>query len=339
MLPERILVIQTAFLGDAILTLPMIQKLSEKYPSSSIDVISIPSTQEIFSASPYVQNVLVLDKRGKHRSIRTLLKFTREIKAIGYSKLFSPHRSFRSSLITMLSGVRNTNGFDTASFNHVYKNLIKYEPSDHEVKRNLSLLGINEEFDWRIKPEIKLSKEVENKIQSFLLEKNLTKKIAVAPGSVWNTKKYPFDYWKEIIGYLVDNSYNVFLIGGSDDTEINDSLKSNFPKGVISTAGQFSIIESIGLLKECMCLICNDSAPTHMGMAADIPVLTIYCSTIPQFGFYPYNKKSVSAGLNDLKCKPCGIHGYNECPIHTFDCGKLLKPSIVIDALKEILSS
>ena len=51
------------------------------------------------------------------------------------------------------------------------------------------------------------------------------------------------------------------------------------------------------------------------------PVLTIYCSTVPEFGFYPYNKKSSYISFNDLNCKPCGIHGYEKCPIKSFDCG------------------
>src|SRR5690606_20661101 len=95
---EKILIIQTAFIGDAILTLPLIQKLKEMYPESLIDVISTPATGQIFSSSPYVNEVIILDKKGEHKSIFSVIKFARKIKERGYSKLYSPHRSFRTSL-------------------------------------------------------------------------------------------------------------------------------------------------------------------------------------------------------------------------------------------------
>ena len=73
-------------------------------------------------------------------------------------------------------------------------------------------------------------------------------------------------------------------------------------------------------------------------MCVDIPVLTIYCSTVPQFGFYPYNSKSKYISFSDLECKPCGIHGYSKCPLNTFDCAKLLKPETVLQAAKELIN-
>ena len=72
-------------------------------------------------------------------------------------------------------------------------------------------------------------------------------------------------------------------------------------------------------------------------MIADIPTLTIYCSTIPQFGFYPYNKKSDYLSFNELNCKPCGIHGHDKCPINTFDCGYKLMPEMVIEKIAKLL--
>ena len=105
------------------------------------------------------------------------------------------------------------------------------------------------------------------------------------------------------------------------------------------SAGDFSLIYTIELLKNTSLLICNDSAPTHLGMCADIPVLTIYCSTVPQFGFYPYNKKSDFISYDNLFCKPCGIHGFNKCPLDTFDCAKLLLPNLVIEKAEKLLAN
>lgn len=337
---DKILVIQTAFIGDAILTLPMIEKLKAKFSSNEIDVLCIPSTQEIFTASPFVSEVLVMDKKKTHKSFLNLYKFTKEIKIRNYTKIFSPHRSFRSSLIVMQSGTRDTYGFSNSSLFHIYKNAVEYKMNIHEVQRNLDLIGFDYSSEnWKIIPKVQVDESSSKKVAQFISEKNITDKlIAIAPGSIWGTKKYPEENFKEIIRHLVAQSYKLLIIGGESDKELCERLAIGCNGEVLSTAGYFSIIQSIELLKRAKLLLTNDSAPAHLGMCADIPVLTIYCSTIPEFGFYPYNNKSSYISFNDLSCKPCGIHGYEKCPISSFDCGYKLDPQIIISKIEEMLS-
>lgn len=338
MIQEKILVIQTAFLGDAILTLPMIQKLKEANPLSRIDVISTPSTSDVFDYSPHVHDVWVFDKHKRQKSLYQLFSFIKMVKRERYTKIYSPHRSFRTALIVLFSGVRETYGFDTASMSFVYKYKIKYQKEIHEVARNLELIGIDtSQNNWKILPEIVFTEKEKNKIRKKLpaLTGNT---IAIAPGSVWNTKIYPQEYFEKISEYLLNKNYTVLLVGGEKDRQLCKSIKQKFKGKILSVAGKLNPEETIALLKEVDLLICNDSAPTHMGMAAGIPVLTIYCSTVPQFGFYPYNDCSAYVSYNDLKCKPCGIHGHRECPVKTFDCAKELTPDIVINKIEELLA-
>jgi heptosyltransferase-2 len=336
---EKILVIQTAFIGDAILTLPMIQKLKSILPESQIDILAIPSTAEIFSASPYVNCTVIIDKNGKHKSIFSLLNFIKKLKKNNYNRIYSPHRSFRSSFIVLMLGVKETYGFTNSSFNYAYKYLKEYFPLHHEVQRNLDLIGYEYKDDWKILPEVRVSESAEKKIDGFISENKLNGNIAaVAPGSIWCTKRYPEIYFKYIIKYFRENSFTVVLIGSDKDKSLCDGIAGCFNEGVVSAAGRFSIIESIGLLKKTKILISNDSAPTHFGMCANIPVLTIFCSTVPEFGFSPYNYRSSFVSLNDLICKPCGIHGRQKCPVNTFVCGFNLKPHMVISKIAEMLN-
>ena len=336
---ERILFIQTAFPGDAILTLPAIKKLKDFFPDSTIDVLCIPATKEIFIASPYVDNAIFIDKKGEHKSLLSTYKFIKKLKQNNYTKIYSSHKSLRTSLIVLLLEVRETYGFDTSTLMHVYKNLIPYNSSKHEVQRNFDLVGYEyDDQSWRVIPEIISNKESLEKIKSFIKQNELQNGfIAIAPGSVWNTKKYPSEYYEVIIKHFVDKKYKVVLIGGENDKSITDNIAFNFSEKVYNSAGNFTIVESIELLKYSKILLSNDSAPTHMGMCADIKVLTIYCSTVPEFGFYPYNKKSSSISFDDLKCKPCGIHGHDVCPVKSFDCAMKLLPDQVILKLEEML--
>ena len=338
-LEKKILVIQTAFPGDAILTIPFIQELKNKYPDYLIDVLCIPATTEIFSASPYVNSVIPLDKRGKHKTFISFLSFVKELKLNNYEIIYSPHRSLRTALIVLNLSLKDSYGFDNSTLKFVFKNIIKYDHAVHEVQRNLNLLQEDYTDNWKIIPDIVISNESIIKVQKFISENNLKKIIAIAPGSVWETKRYPIEYYGKIIDNFINSGYQVVLIGGMNDKKLCEQLAKNRSANIFVTAGDFTFIDSIELLKKSLLLICNDSAPTHLGVCADIPVLTIYCSTTPDFGFYPYNSKSDYISYNDLFCKPCGIHGFNKCPLSTFDCAKRISPEAVIENAEILLAN
>lgn len=339
-LEKKILVIQTAFPGDAILTLPLIQELKKKTPNYSIDVLCIPSTAKIFSASPHVNNVISLDKKGKQKSVVAFVKFIKELSSNKYDIVYSPHRSVRSALIAMNLSAKDSYGFENSSLPFAFKKTVKYDYSAHEVKRNLEFVG--EDFNgdkWRIIPKTVISEESESKVKKYLSDNHIKKFITLAPGSVWETKKYPVDYYKRIVSYFIDLNYQILMVGGTTDKNLCETIRREYENNVFIAAGDFSFIDTIELLKSASLLICNDSAPTHLGVCADIPVLTIYCSTSPQFGFYPYNAKSDYISYDNLYCKPCGIHGFKTCPTGTFDCAKLLSPEMVINKAERLLAN
>lgn len=335
---KKILIIQTAFPGDALLTLPFIQELKKKNQNYLIDVLCIPVTAEIFAASPYINESIPLDKRGEQKSFFAFLKFINGIKSNQYDIVYSPHRSFRSALIALNISAKESYGFDNSSFKFAFKSVVEYNYSAHEVKRNLEFIDENYDEDkWKIIPEVIVSEGSEIKVNKFLNDNRIKRFIAIAPGSVWATKKYPIEYYKQIISHFSESGYGIILVGGNEDKVLCESIKAENNKSIFISAGEFSFIETIGLLKHSSLLICNDSAPTHLGMCADIPVLTIYCSTTPQFGFYPYNSKSDYISYDNLFCKPCGIHGYTSCPLGTFDCAKSLLPEMVIKKAERLL--
>ena len=337
---EKILVIQTAFLGDAVLTLPMIQKLKELNGDSTIDVLCIPESKEIFQLSTFINEVIVIDKKGEHKSFFSLLKFAGQIRSKVYTRIYSPHRSFRTSIIVLQSGVKETYGFSNSSFFHVYKYLTDYMPDHHEVQRNLDLIGYDySKFGWKVLPEIRIPESADNVVKDFLKNNNINSDFAViAPGSIWNTKKYPQEYYDHLVKYLISKGLKVIIIGSRQEEDLGKSFELNYNGNLVSSAGILTIAESIALLKKSKILISNDSAPTHLGVCADIPVLTLYCSTVPDFGFYPYNNRSRWLSYEGLECKPCGIHGYYKCPLKHFQCGYKLEAGLVISTIEEILN-
>jgi heptosyltransferase-2 len=332
----NILVIQTAFLGDAVLTLPLIQEIARRYPNSAIDVISTPVTQELFEASPFVHKVYPLDKNRKQKRILSTVFFANALHQNSYDVVFSPHRSFRSAVIVNKIKAPRSVGFSNAEWKGAYTEIVKYRRDFHEVQRNLSLLSGDYGESWRIRPIVKVKEESKKKVNEFLERTDYEKLAAVAPGAVWATKKYPEEYYRKVIHHLVQSGFTVLMIGGKEDEKYCEKFTDINPQKIINASGKFSVVESIELLSHCDFIVSNDSAPTHLGQAAGIKTLTIFVSTIPGFGFYPYLPGSAYLSYDELDCKPCGIHGKKKCPLGTLECGYALKPERVIEKLEEM---
>ncbi len=333
----KVLLLQTAFLGDAVLTLPLIEKLHKKFPDSQIDVVAIPSTKSVFTLSPFVNNIFVFDKKEAQKSLASTILFGLTLKKRNYDLIVSPHRSARSAIIAFLTGGKRRISFDTSSLSFLFNERVQYRKEFHEVKRNLSLICNSKELeDWRNLPEIVIKSEDKEYVKNLCNKFGLNQYIILAPGSVWETKKYPWKYFAEVAKYFAEKDFTVVLIGGEADKNLCESILVPSSQKIINFCGKLSIPQSVELIEKSELLITNDSAPTHLGVIADAKVLTLYASTVPEFGFYPYNKRSDYLSL-DLDCKPCGIHGRRVCPLEHFNCGNLLLPNEVIAKAEKLL--
>jgi heptosyltransferase-2 len=315
----KILIIQTAFIGDVILTLPVAQVLKREKPDTIIDFLCIPSTAELLNNNPFINEVIIYNKRKA--GLKGLYIIAKKIRNKNYDVIISPHRSFRSSLIAFLSGCKKTISFDKSDMSSMYKQTVEYVTGIHEIQRNLNLLeplGIIE--NKIIKPELFPSDKDKSDIDSLLQEKGIIEKeyVCIAPGSIWFTKRYPEEKYLKLIETLSRKGIPVFIIGGKDDEKLGGYLSVH--ENVFNLAGKLSLLGSTELIKKAKLLVTNDSAPLHIANAVGTDVIAIFGATIPGFGFYPYGMNDVIFETNGLVCRPCSIHGGNKCPIGTFEC-------------------
>lgn len=321
----KILVIQTSFPGDAILSLPFLQELHKRNPEATIDIVATPANKEIFLSSPVVQEVFVLDKRGSQKKIHDTILFAKELHKKKYNTLYALHRSFRTAILSYFVNAEKSIGFSNASMKFIYDETVPYLFRKHEAERNLAFL--KEAISEIPLPLLQVNDEQRERLGK-LLPMDRKRIIAVAPSSQWETKKYPFEHFRKIIEFLLNKNYNIIILGSASEREYCDKLISG--TDAINLAGLTSFSESRELLTHCSLLISNDSSAAHLGVSANIPVLMIYCSTVPEFGFYPYHSKGSYISYDKLQCKPCGIHGHKECPLRHFHCGKLLDPAEIL---------
>lgn len=339
---RKILIVQTAFIGDVILTIPLARAIFNKVPAAEIHFLTIPSSRELIETLPYIQQLWIFDKRGDHSGIFQLFKFARKLKAENFDAALIPHRSIRSAMLIYLSGISNRIGFDRSSGSILFSKKIPYSFELHEIERNLNLLKAIELFpDFIPLPEIRSTDEDQGAVSAWLQKNNLGTDqtfICMAPGSIWPTKRWPAEYWGKLIDKFMEKKVPTVLIGSQEDENLAPEIQKYAGSNTINAMGQFSIRKSAEIIRRASLLISNDSAPTHMGVAVKTPVLTLFGSTVPKFGFYPYGEKNRVAEVAGLECRPCTDHGKFKCPLKHFNCLRDLKPSQVYKIAREMLN-
>jgi heptosyltransferase-2 len=337
----KILIIQTAYLGDVILTLPVVQNIKKQLPGSGIDFLCIPQTVAVLRNNPYLRKIVVYDKRGKNKFAK-LRNITSTVKKFKYDVVISPHRSFRSALITHLSGADLRIGFNKNAMSSFLTQRVAYVKNTHEILRNLELIkvipGINFTSEQEVlKPELFPSDEdfsfVEQIISSMLPAFTGKGLISFAPCSKWFTKQLPGKKAVELIKRLIDSGLVVVLIGGKEDSNYCKKIEKvvNEP-GLLNLCGKLTSLQSKVVIEKSACLISVDSAAAHIGASTDIPIVQVYGSTLPAFGFYPLTSKNVIIENDTLACRPCTDHGRKSCPLKHFKCMEDLDLNKIIES-------
>ncbi|MFZ1729456.1 MAG: glycosyltransferase family 9 protein [Bacteroidota bacterium] len=349
---EAILIIQTAFAGDLILTTPLIEAAAEKSPTAPIDVLCIPTTAALLANHPLVRRIIVYDKKTREPKLGILL---RSLAREHYAVCLSPHRSFRSSLLAFATRAPRRIAFDRSAAAWMYTETVPYQKSWHEVDRNRSLLSGGERPEPAVcRPRLYPSSDDRAAIAALLqrCDPNNRGYICIAPGSVWATKRWTEEGFTDVVRYFA-STHTVFLLGGKEDRDLCSRIASKsrgeeYPAGsvepqsdnsqIINTAGELGFLASAVLVEGAGVIISNDSAPVHLASAMGTPVVEIYGATAPEFGFAPYGVPHRIVQRDDLECRPCAIHGGEKCPIGTFVCMKELTAERVIKAAEELLS-
>ncbi|HTY59954.1 MAG TPA: lipopolysaccharide heptosyltransferase II [Bacteroidota bacterium] len=326
---RSILVVQTAFAGDLVLTLPLIQLIHERYPETAITVLTVPAAGELLANHPAVTRVIVYDKRGAQKGPAGLLRMAALLRLSAFDAAVIPHRSLRSALVCRLARIPVRIGFDISAGSFLLTHREPYVVTDSEPMRDLALavpLGIPSPRPRypRLYPSDADRLSVDAFIRSSFGRDAVLHTppcIAVAPGSVWNTKRWPERRFSELVRSLLTEGWNVVLVGGAADRDLCARVRGpERDQRVADASGRFSLLESAELIGRCQALVSNDSAPVHLAVAMRVPVVAIFGPTLPSFGFAPTGPRDRVVETAGLRCRPCSVHGSARCPTGTFDC-------------------
>jgi heptosyltransferase-2 len=331
---KKILIIQTASIGDVILSTGLAEKLHQYYPEATIHILVKKGMESLFSGHPFIKEVLVWDK--KNHKYRNLFHLLQQIRHSKYDAVINVQRFLATGLLTGLSGARFRSGFDKNPLSFLFNPRIKHLIGEaafglHETERNQRLIATitdNQSMPPRLYPEAKDFEAVK--------AYKATQYVCIAPASLWNTKQFPAEKWIELIEKIPED-ISVYLLGAASDKDLCTRIINEANRGcVIDLSGKLNLLQSAALIKDAQMNYVNDSAPLHLASAMNASVTAVFCSTIPEFGFGPLsdNATIIQTDLK-LSCRPCGIHGHTECPEKHFKCAQTISTDSLLKILYE----
>ena len=315
---KRILIIQTAFIGDVILATALIEKISAFYPGVEIDFLLRKGNGSLLKSHPKIHEVLIWNK--KQKKLKHLIGLLKQIRSVKYNAVISAQRFASSGLLVAYSKAEQRIGFkkNPFSFKFTHKADHSIDSGVHEIDRNQQLISLMTD-NVSCKPALYPSAEDRASIEIYQEDDY----VCMAPSSVWFTKQLPKQKWLSLIQKFKSEHVKIYLLGGPTDIVHNDYIMASaFQDNVVNLAGKLSFLESCALMQDAKMNYVNDSGPLHMASAVNAPVTAFFCSTIPQFGFGPLSDKSTVIEVSEkLQCRPCGLHGRKSCPEKHFKCG------------------
>lgn len=354
---SKILVFQTAFLGDLLLCIPLIKRIKNKFPDNEIHLVCRSGCGQIFIETGLVDKVFEVNKSNKIQYKEVIASLKKET----YESIFCPHYSVRSNLIVKSLKAKNKIGFSNWWNFIVFNTRVKRNLKLPDALRQLQLIShLDAQVDERIHnylkerakfdkidlsslshrilvPEV-ASMSLKDKLQKHPRYNEILKKfpqtkssVFMAPGSVWNTKKWTDTSYRE----LTQKFNKVSLIGSPQEKELCSQIARGLPHAE-NLAGIPSLFELFVLLTQAKLLVCNDSGSMHMGSVAETPTVAIFGPTVLEIGYQPWQNKALVVENKNLDCRPCGLHGPQKCPLGHHNCMKTISSDQVYKATTQL---
>lgn len=322
---DRTLVIQTAFLGDVVLTTGLLSALAAEH--GPVDVLVTPAAHPLVVTHPAVRKALTYDKRGKDRGFAAWGRLARALAAEQYARVYLPHRSFRSATLARAAKIPIRIGFAGGAAALWYTVRVPRPVGGHEAERLLALAVPATGRTATIRVE--LTEDDRAEAYAWLASRGIGDGfVAAAPGSIWGTKRWPGfgDLARLLPGRIV-------VIGGPDDQEAAQVVVDAAPDRVASAAGAVSLRVSAAILERAGVLVTNDSAPLHLASATGTPTVAIFGPTTPALGFGPRAPQAAIIERTNLGCRPCSDHGPVRCPLGHHRCMREIPATMVRDTI------
>ena len=324
---KRILIINLAFIGDVLLSTPVARALRHAYPQARIDMMTVPVAAPLAQRNPYVDEVIVYDKKGKHKKWKALWQLLRQIRSRNYDLAVCTNFAPRGAMLAFLCGIPQRIGyaaqhgewFLTDPVSAVRKD-IRHEAENYlDVLAPLGLHATDTSLELQLVSQdyVRLPEKVKEKQRMILCP------VGRNPLRSWTVEGYqallcafPTVEW--------------FLVGGKEnDSYLQDLAGTLVPQDHLY-AGTHELSEIAALFEGADVIVSVDTALLHIAQAVKTPVVGLFGPGDPRV-WGPRGENDKLIWLNN--CPPCANR--KDCPNNR--CMREIPADLVIQAVKDVL--
>ena len=342
---KNILVINLMHIGDLMLVTPVLRTLRANYPSARLTLLADKKLRDLVEFNPHIDECMLIDKKGADDHFSSFFRFILSVRKKNFDLVINLHRNERASAIAAFSGAKRIVGYAKPGFSLFFDEVLPNKKAImHQIHSHFEVLtkacGVTRIDDGGLEMEIPPGMDDE---AARLWSENFseTKKVvAFNIGASWPTKRWLDEYFAECADRLVDRGYGVAFFGGPMDEEmVRDCLakmKHKDSDAVRVFTGKLSLGVLAGMLRRSALFLTTDSGPMHVGVAMNMPVVTMFGSS-PVPGFYPYDAKDVLIKTPE-PCHPCGIHICPKKGDNNMACMKKIPADVVMRYVDKLLN-
>ncbi len=316
---HNILIIRFSSLGDLVLTTPVYRELRRCFPDARLTLLTSVGFGEVLANNPHLDEIHFHPRKETPEDREALLNWLQQHK---FDLLYDLHASLRSrwvSLRLQASGQSpvvwriNKRTLRRTLLIRLQLNLLQGGRSQRE--QWLLPLSRHQGQELDAHTELFPTEADRTRVAELLAQHHLTPKqfVAVGPGASYELKRWPLEFYEQVIRNWTEVGWQVVLVGGPGELE-PDQLQRRIGAGVINLAGQLSLLESAALLEQAQWVLCNDTSIAHLAEAMGTPVHVIFGPTVREFGYAPFLPDSqVLETEVPLLCRPCSRDGRGTC--------------------------
>lgn len=353
--PSAVIWLQTAYLGDIVLTFGAARALKVLRPGVRQYLITTPQGVELQGPLDLFAAAIPLDK--KIPRARSFMHVLRAVKALKLERsstvILQVHGSLRSFLLAEALGFKRI--AYSGRFSHIFSPLIPHGVrvqrvmalhESQRIKLLLEPLGLSRVRTFVLGAEVCDAQQRRDLMSHHPFPQLDAVRaaggflVALVPGSQGQAKRWPVAYYADVARWLIEQGIFVVVVGGKAEQSLGAAIKDFLTSGEEASdlfcdlTGKTSLGELWGLYARFDLVVGSDSSSTHLSSALGVPCFVLYGATSPALGFVPLSPGSETFGVQHLPCRPCSAHGLHPCPLKHFRCMKELKPVVLIESLK-----
>ena len=336
---KKTLIFRLSSIGDIVLTTPFIRLWHAKYPAVEIEFAVRKEYADLLRYHPAISRLHEIDvSEGREGLIRWRSYFQKQ----NFDSVFDLHNNFRTKFMR--------SGLDVPA--HVIDKRTVQRWILVKTKLNLfrQIIPVAERYieaakSCGIKPdregaELFVPQQISDRVREKIASRFGTETksiVAICPGSKHFTKRWPVEFYSALTKRILETATAVILLGGTEDKSLADIIMRSAGDSLYNACEEFSLLETVAAIDQCKAVVSNDSGLMHIACARKKPVISIFGSSVKEFGFFPYHADSKIFEVDGLRCRPCSHIGRDSCPKQHFQCMKKIEPDMIFDELSALL--